>query len=60
MVSRLISKDQAAIAIATEEYLEIHRLCDWANVPRKSNDERLTAAQRVKFLAERWMGRYTT
>lgn len=51
MVTRLISRDQAAIAIATEEYLEIHRICDEARVPRRVNDETQTAAQRVAYLA---------
>jgi hypothetical protein len=52
MVTRLISKDQAAIAIATEEYLAIHRICDGHKVPRRVNDEKLTAAQRVALLAQ--------
>lgn len=55
MVKRLVSGDRSAIPIATEEYLEIHRLCDQFKVPRRANDEALTAAQRVSILAGYYM-----
>lgn len=47
IISKLVEGNKAAIALATEEYLEIHRICDEANVPREGHGEKLTAAQRV-------------
>lgn len=50
ILGSLIEGNKAAIAIATEEYLEIHRLCDLAKAPRTANDEKLSASQRVHWL----------
>jgi hypothetical protein len=54
MLGRLLSSDKAAIALATEEYLEIHALVDKCGIPREFHSEKLTAAQRVSLLVTRF------
>jgi hypothetical protein len=52
IVGELVAGNKAAIALATEEYLEIHRICDGTQVVRTRLGERLSAAQRVKELSD--------
>ena len=39
-----------SLNLFTAEALEIHRLCDKADVPREADDERWTMSQRVAYL----------